>query len=705
MKKIYLGMLACIALCSSFILLVEKDEKQRQDFLLIDSGNINITIQVEGYESISFNKEFDLFVEDLSEKHNVRVLIPFFAIEGKALKLLYTENVRPLMQSNLKLDTSDALIYTTYGESANVRDILSNDYFIYESLSKREDLSLFWDGRFYIGAENEADIEKFIDDFSSHYGIAVESVRTTSRMYRNTSIAIMVYLSIALGIFLILYLLAIFQKIVSSSKKIGVLFLLGFSSWKIVQRIFPSEYKVLAFSGGLSILGFFLLPNIPFQVLLSTLFKDVVLLIMTYGICLFAVRGIIHKQSPSEILKRKHVAQKITKLNVVIQVVICIVILLIAVISSENIRNIIDNKKAEDSISYFLDYGTIYDADVNFINSDIVIANQFYNKVISDDLLKSKYIYVKFNEYRVYHKDAVVQEGYKYDDLYGVVSSNYFEIEGVKVYDDKGNEVQLKEYNEEDIFIFPRQYSHDPTTVFHDYYKYKYENYQDNYEDYNPEILYYDNQMLPTYELDVIMIDSPVLKLVRNDNETNYIDDTIGLSIYGIGLSTALKFRIDGDKEEVVNRLDQILADCGYEEFKPNHFVTVGEYLGEELYRNYRGLKMLGLVLAVMGLVVLLAQMQFVSLYLIQNHREISVKRYLGHGVVSTFGDIIATNIMVVCSSIIIVTLLNFFLKIGDWFIYFGFSILFLIFAIFTTSCIVFAQQSNIAKSLKKRGD
>lgn len=704
MKKIYLAILTCIALCSSLILLVDQDEKQRQDFLILELGSINETIQIEGYEIIPFDQEFDGLIEKLSNQYNARVMIPFFGVEDKALKVLYTDNVHPILTSVLNVDASEKGLYQTYGENANIKDILNNDYFIYESLLKREDSSLFWDGKFYLGAESTDDIESFITAFSNYYGIDHESVRMTSRQYRNTSTSTKVFLITTLFIFLILYFLAILQKVVSNSKKIGVLFLLGYSSWKTVKKVFSNEYKVLFLSGLLSIMSFFILPNIPQRLLLIVLFKDIVLLMMTYLLCVFAVKIIRHKQNPAEILKRKNVAQKLTKLNIVVQILVCTTVLLIALLSSRNFIEVFDNKKIEDEAKSILNYGVIYYVDVDSVNQNFRLNNEFYNKVISDDLLKDRYIYAMFGWYSVYRDDAIVMEGYQYDDLYAIVSSNYFDNEGIIVFDDEGNEVKLKEYNEEDIFIFPYEYSSDPTIVFDNYYNFKYENYKGNYEEYNPKILYYENQMLPTYELEVIRVDSPVLKLVRNDNEISYIDDPIGLSLYGIRLSTALKFRIDEDKEKVVERVSEILRESGYPEFNSNHFVMVKEYLSEEIYRNYQAIRLLGLFMMLIGVLIVFAQAQFILLYLIQNNREISVKQYLGHGPISTFGDIVVTNLMVACVSITLGAILNVFLKIGDWVIYIGFSFLFLLFILGTTSCIVFFQQRNIARMLKERG-
>ena len=215
--------------------------------------------------------------------------------------------------------------------------------------------------------------------------------------------------------------------------------------------------------------------------------------------------------------------------------------------------------------------------------------------------------------------------------------------------------------------------------------------------------MFYDDTSLKTYNVEILEIDSPVLKIIRTDEYRSYTNHPEGLSIFAVGMQTGLKFEVRGDKDQVINRLMKIFEDVGYPEaLEPSHFITISDYLNADLARNYNAIKIMSLGIGVITLLLFLSQFQFVSLYMVQNEREISVKRYLGFENRDIYKELFKIGILQFLISLILAIGLNFFLNIGDWLI-FGMSAL--VFCLFNSFSMIFiikiTSKNKLSKSLK----
>ncbi|MFV0380119.1 MAG: hypothetical protein ACK5KQ_04755 [Anaerorhabdus sp.] len=157
-----------------------------------------------------------------------------------------------------------------------------------------------------------------------------------------------------------------------------------------------------------------------------------------------------------------------------------------------------------------------------------------------------------------------------------------------------------------------------------------------------------------------------MLKLLKPDETRSFIYTIDGLSLYAVKMRTALKFHVKNNKEEVVERLMGIFDELGYPDvLKPSYFTITKEFFNDELDLYYNGLKTVTIGSLILALILLFSQIQFVSLYMIENHREITVKKYLGFKRFDIYKKLLMIWNIIFLISTRIVMIMEFFINVG----------------------------------------
>lgn len=703
MKKLNSITLILVSLISSMLILIHFDKDQQKSLLLLDIKTYNYSVSIENYDEITFNSETRAIVDNLALDHNVNLLVSHFRDQDNTVKFLFSGNTKGIIQDKLNISSKEFSPYSTTGELANVDDILRNDPFIYDVLSGENDSNFYWDGTFYISFDSIQDYDMFISDFSQKFSIPSESINYTTRGYRETGQLLSIVLGSSSVILFILFILTIIQRINAHATRIGVLLLNGYDNVGVLKVLFGSDYKIVIITSLITCIGYFLLPDIPNKIILTSFFKDLVIIAIIYTFYFFFVRIILKTKSIVSLLKNSRISSKLSQINMYIQIIVSTIILLIFLFMSNNIRTTFTNYNDMRKYDYLMNYGTIYKINHDFFQNHSDSSQEIFKKIMGDSFLKDRYIYANFDKYNIYQEDVIVQVGYDYDDLYATISNNYLSQDNITIYDDANNKIETESLNtQSDIFIFPKNYSKDISKLLNYYYSNNLDIYE-NPDDFKPTTLFYDDTSLKTYNVEILEIDSPVLKIIRTDEYRSYTNHPEGLSIFAIGMQTGLKFEVHADKDQVIDHLMKIFEDVGYPEaMEPSHFITISDYLNADLARNYNTIKIMSLGIGVITLLLFFSQFQFVSLYMVQNEREISVKRYLGFENRDIYKELFKIGILQFLISLILAIGLNFLINIGDWLI-FGMSAL--VFCLFNSFSMMFiikiTSKNKLSKSLK----
>lgn len=703
MKKIYSVTLILVSIMSSLLCLIHFDKEQQKSLLLHNIKEYNYSVMIENFDSIEYDFECRKIWDDLATKHGVYVFLSQYGYEDNTVKFLFSSNAQTLVERNLKIGENSLLPYTTTGDSANVSDILHNDKFIYDLMSSPEVSSFYWNGTMNISFDNLEDFESFILDFSDKNSISVDSINSTVRSYRETDQLLNASLISSSVILLIVFILTIIQRINTHSTRIGVLLLNGYDYVGVLKVLFGSDYILVVASCLVSLLTLLILPDVTQIVFVSIVLKDLILITIVYLLYYLFVSIILKTKSIYTLLKKNRISSRLSQINLYFQITISVVIFLLFLLSTGFINKNINNNNQLKDFDYLLNYGTIYRVNSEFLQNHGNLSRDVFQKVKENELLREKYIYANFDKYSVYGDDVIVQEGYDYDDLYATVSKGFLVQENINVKDGESRTVNVDDYDsKQDIFIFPENYSKDEEKLLKYYYSNNIDFFQ-NQSNFEPIILYYSNKSIKTYNLDVLEIDSPVLKIVRDDEYRSYTSDPEGLSVYGIGLNTGLKFDVSEDKEMLLENLEKIFDDLGYNDaLVETSFVTISDYFNADLARNFNAIKIMLIAIAAISVVLIFSQVQFVSLYIIQNDREISVKRYLGFEVNDIYKELYTIESYGFLISFILSTAVNFFLHIGIWSIFFGFVAIFGVLNIVSMVIIInLSNKKRIINSLK----
>jgi len=704
MKRIHSIIIILISVLSSILILLHYDKIQQKSFFLLDLGYYNSIISVKNFDKIDFSEE-KKYIDRLANETNVKVLVSQYSYQKNTIKTLFSSNADEEIRKILNINQS-SLSYSTYGKNATISDILGNDNFIYENLASSLDEDFYWNGEITISHDSEVQYKEFVQEFLAHFSLTKDSIMISTKLYRETGQLLNIVLIFSVFICSILFILAVIHKINSNTSQIGVLLLLGYRKTDIIKKIVNRDFTMIYLGMIISVIGYLLLSNIPRRLLVIVLIKDLSLIGASYLIYYWFLVNILKSNSISSILKKQNVIDKLSNTNAYIQTIIFSFILIISLLSSRAIKDSLINYENRQQYKYLLDYGVIYSMNSAFMmNNDFSKTETLLNDIIKNEILKDKFVYANFEAYLIYKPGTIVHEDYLYDDLYAFVSPNYFALEDITLYDDLGNNIKLDDaYISDDIFIFPKKYDKGVDILLNAYFSNNVSIYANDKNQFKPKVLYYDNQEVHTYLLDLYKIDSPVFKIVRVDEKRNYIGASQGLSLYGVRMNTGLKFAVQNNRKELVNELAMLFSSYGLNDvFSDSNFVVFSDYLNMDLARHQMGLQITLVGTLIITILYIFTQLQFVTLYIVQNYRTISIRRFLGHEPLVIYKEVFMMTVLEFVIALFVAILTNFFLLLGDWIVFSFFVIGLLILSfIITITIVAVSNQDKMLKSLKR---
>lgn len=542
-----------------------------------------------------------------------------------------------------------------------IKDLLGNQHFSYytfDSLYKNSHLY----GTYHIYYQHQKDYQKFNHKLEELLGQVIHPIQINTEIKQY----IKVISIITTIIMLFFYFLFEVYNLYKNSARIGCMKLLGFSTFKINQILIGSKIKIYsAFMIFLSILLLFIIKNITLMLLIKLFFIHLCLLLLIYCIHYYCVFAIAKGESIVSLLKQKNISLQIFKISCVSKVLITLVLLIQIPLFICNIKQLPDIFYHYRKYKKVLDYGVFSDYlgfSSNKKNYEKHI--ELYTKILNDSKLETFYVdlgelyYDKEPEWLITAK----KEGTYIP--YGSVDRNYLQNETIRVYELDGQEVDIKTICGV-FFLFPKDRKNEITKFLKYYEKESIKDYQKHNMDFSFQVYLYDEQKLPTYDLetDYQYVDDVILRVIDSEFKISYMETAIGIQIFGLGMSTGLKIKSNQDTFTILNEhikeldLNDLLSK--------QNFVTYNQYLGTEIKELSTKLILLGSVIILFILVYIMVITELFYIYIKNDEKRILVKKLLGYSMIESIEPIFKwnfkLNIIIVIISLILLLLLNLF--------------------------------------------
>ena len=386
------------------------------------------------------------------------------------------------------------------------------------------------------------------------------------------------------------------QNIQSSNEiLISLLILIIAGLFYLIIEVF-SIYNI---SKKLVIMNFII---IPYKANIFSFIIIYVLIILIFlGLSYLSIYIICYKKSMIELLKNKLIISKLIKLCGAFKIIInslFIIILMITLTTSSSYFNKLEELHNMKEIINYAFFAQINEHNEQYNEIDRSNLNRLYKLLEDTDL---NYIYAEFSQYRLLDKEDLkrTNKAIKKGSYipFATVDLNYLKKNNIKIYDQKGKEVEIKANNFE-IFVFPEKYK-DYYEKFIRYYKTSLERYGINNINSNYDFYMYKDTELLKYSSNEdgsnvvksnILIDIPILRVTYSNFPINYLDYMIGLNVGGTSKTTSLKIDTEIDKNNTYNQLLPLLIENNIDKiFTLQTFVTMGELIGEDI-NNYQNI-------------------------------------------------------------------------------------------------------------------
>ncbi len=654
MKKISGFIIIAVVLLSSAVLLFLFDSQQQSDYRLFFADEVHNYVTITRYAERGFDEADVQYLLDTAIEHEINISFSTYDEESKISTFYITEPMRNEVCKGLEVDNCDAEVYSTFGNDANIKDVMENDlvqYLSYEDALKNKDI--IYEGSFDTGAQSYEQLDQYMTKVAEHFDLIFNPGWIGSDIdygfrinFKSNNHVKIPSLFVILVLFIAL-IMTIIQKNSNNTKHIGVFSLLGYSNTKIIKKLFASDFIAIVSCNVLFLITLLTISNASITLYVQIIIKDLILLLIVFSIYGFILNK-TKKNSVGSIIKKVNISGSLNKFVLAIQIILSIGIMIFALIYTTIVSDFIDLNKAQSISNYANNYGTI-----GYVDNDYSDQNNF-------DLIENLLYYINENEIlseQMIYTNVHNMEALSYS-LYSSVDSNYLKAENVKVFDDSGKIVEIARYNTEDIFVFPKNYEGQQKDVLDKYFDDNDELYNEDKSLFNPIILYYDNTELRTYDLNAITSDSPVLKILNSSDKRTYMMDYNGISAMGMGTVTALKFNCEIGVDIIKNELEKVFA-----QIDPNneigfnfdrHFIIMEEQQKENYYFKMLELKFgLGFIVVLYFLYIFI-KLQFISLYTTENNREISIKKHLGYSYNLIYKEIYKLELIIYCISLFI---------------------------------------------------
>lgn len=621
-------------------------DNQEYQLYFLKSIKKNVYVINVNSSSPLFNKdEVKYLVDELASKNNVMFIQNTYSSAKNTNRMIVSENSWQEICKYFKVNSCELsnVINTT-----EIDSFLHNDNVEYLTIKNDLDSSsTYWDNNFILASDNYGDIDHFIQDFAKATSINMRDFTlhkwNPGSTYYDIQSVILTTSAVFVGL---IYVLSLLQIALNQSRHMGILLLLGFDFNKIFKNFIKidllaigiytiSEQFLILFVDGATV-------HLRYMLLMRSFVLSMIILVIN----LWVVRKVTRTVNAANILKKQKLEHRVYQINIFAQFFLYTFISIALVVSSMQLHILNKANKEIEKSSYLLDYGVIGTFGASFLEAgSYTITHDLYHRIKEDTYLKDRLLYTEFWQYHMLLDSTIVHPDYKYDDMFAVVSSNYFALENITLYNKDGKTDSLEDYQEKYVLVFPQTYAFDKQIVVDNYFKIN------SLYDRSKEtvFLYYHNTEAKTYSYTIPYVDSPVFALAKDDVMKLPYDSYNGLSFIGNSLDTGLKFLVETKEEKhlIVNSLKQIFGEFGLvDQFQKQNFYTVRDYFNEDIQRVELGFRYI--IPVFIGLYILLwfSKMQFIRLYLNTYEHEIRVKKMLGFASFRIFNGLIIFSIL-----------------------------------------------------------
>lgn len=557
-----------------------------------------------------------------------------------------TNNIIDLYAEKFNIFNSDKNAIVTYKNSDSSAyykpDFLNNHRYGFYSIKELKNRNLYRYGTYSLYYQNEIDKFNFLDQVAKLLNVSQQQIINPNvgkiQVHTDLLYAGLILSTLLCCLFYFVIVLFLFYR---DSKKIGVLALLGFDKLKIFKLLnLKSIFLICICSIIIISLASLLLPNVDNQFIISLILINIGIIFLTIFILYLALVLVIKYSNLSDMLKKRNLVKKISRVCFISKFIIISLLFLFVVniwpLVNESLR--LANFLADNNL--LLDYAVFprirvenadYDDQNKFLN--------FYKEVIKQNI---DHIYVHFNDYLITDKnlsqELAESENNGISFRIASVDKNYLKMYSLKFYDNQFNAFQIDNITQE-FYLLPISKKH-LYSALKSKIKDRYQNYNLDYE---VLVYFYDDIIFDTYDSEkgIKTIESPIIRVIDENYPYTYIQKPHGLSIAGINMNTALKFKVKD-----YNQLKECIQKVGLENvLTEDNFVSYENYFADKISLSHKtnSIFISGLVVGIIFYLILIIQ-TFV-LYIESMKNNILVKVILGFSKKDIFMDLIFWHI------------------------------------------------------------
>lgn len=645
MKKI-IKLFPIVLLLIIFIFVVFiKDTNDKSQYNNFDAFDM-IGINLDDSDVLNISQKQIDQIYNLAIENNVLLVKTIYNKETNSIdNYISTNNIIDLYAKKFNISNSDKNAIVTYKNSDSSAyyktDFLNNHRYGFYSIQELKNKNLYRYGTYSLYYQNEIDKFNFLDQVAKLLNASQQQLINPNFGKIQVHIDIL-YIGLILATLLcsLFYFVIVLFLFYRDSKKIGVLALLGFDKLKIFKLLnLKSIFLICIFSIGICILSL-LLPNVDKHFIISLILINIIIIVLTIFVLYLALVIVIKYTNLSDILKKRNLVKRISQVCFIAKFIIISLLFLFVVnilpLVNESLK--LANFLADNDL--LMDYAVFprirvenddYDDQNKFLN--------FYKEVIKQNI---DHIYVHFNDYLI--TDTNLSQELAESENNGIsfrmasVDKNYLKKYALNYYDNQFKAFQIDNINQE-FYLLPVSKKH-----LYDALKSKI---KDRYQNYNLEyevlVYFYDDIIFDTYDSEkgIKTVQSPIIRVIDENYPYTYIQKPHGLSIAGINMNTALKFKVTN-----YNQLKDCIQKVGLANvLTEDNFVTYQNYFADKISLSHKtnSIFVSGLVVGIIFYLILIIQ-TFV-LYIESMKNKLLVKVILGFSKKDIFIDLILWHI------------------------------------------------------------
>lgn len=655
MKKIVRIFPIFVIVILNIFIILTKDMKEKELYKNIQSYNtIGFTIP-ENTENIK-NEQIEQVFKSAIANDVILVKTVYNESSDSVDNYIVTKDVIDLLSQQLDLnknsiDSKEAKFVATYkvkdSNSYYVSDFLNNDRYSFYPFEEMNDKHIYKYGSYTLYYKNETNLRDFFDDAADIFNAPKDILYNEywGQLSEHTDI-MYTGMFISITFFILFYFILILFLFYRETKKIGILLLLGYTK-KSILTVTNKKYLIVLINVSLLFcLGsIIVLPNANLELFIYLGIMDVFMICLTLAVSYIALLFICKYTDLSNILKKQSIVQKVGNICLIVKFIMVIGMILFSINMFPLVTEAINSKEIVKESEILLDYAVFprikveneeYDDHEKYLN--------FYKEINEKNI---DHIYVRFDEYLETDKEIV--NNYESLEKNGQtfrtasVDLNYLNLYNLKCFDDENELVELKSINQE-VYLLP-QSKKDYVNAFKKRIEEKYNHYNLNIP---VLIFYYQDQIFKTYDSvkGVPIVESPIIRVVHEDNPFTYMEKAFGLDVAGTGMNTALKFNISSYENFYQSKLLECVKNSGLENvLTEDNFVTYKDYYSDVI-ANAKNINQIfwGISLVALLIYVTLVIQTF-SLFIEAHKNKILVKSIIGFSRKDIFSHIIGWNI------------------------------------------------------------